>query len=67
MFQILTNVQKEHHVVMLMLSVLTPMGHISALVSLDIMETERIVKVRIFVVLQIQEKGISIVERYKLF
>lgn len=67
MFQILTNVQKEHQVVMLMLSVLTPMGHISALVSLDIMETERIVKVRIFVVLQIQEKGISIVERYKLF
>lgn len=67
MFQILTNVQKEHHVVMLMLSVLTPMGHISALVSLDIMETERIVKVRIFLVLRIQEKEISIVERYKLF
>lgn len=67
MFQILTNVQKENQVVMLMLSVLTPMGHISALVSLDIMETERIVKVRIFLVLRIQEKGISIVERYKLF
>lgn len=67
MFQILTNVQKENQVVMLMLSVLTPMGHISALVSLDIMETERIVKVRIFLVLRIQEKEISIVERYKLF
>lgn len=67
MFQILTNVQKKHQVVMLMLSVLTPMGHISALVSLDIMETERIVKVRIFLVLRIQEKEISIVERYKLF
>lgn len=67
MFQILTNVQKENQVVMLMLSVLTPMGHISALVNLDIMETERIVKVRIFLVLRIQEKEISIVERYKLF
>ena len=52
---------------MLMLSALTPMGHIPALVSLGIVEMERKVKVRILIVLRIQESESSTVERFKLF
>lgn len=62
-FQILTNVLQEHSVVMKMLSVSTAMDHIPALVSLDIMEMERIVKVRIFIAIQIQEKNGNKVDR----
>ena len=47
----LTSVLREHSVVMLMLNVLTPMAHIPAPVSLDIMEMGRIAKVRIVFVL----------------
>jgi len=46
--QILTSVLRGHLAAMPMLSVLTPMGHIPALVNLDIMGMERIVKVSIF-------------------
>ena len=67
MFQILTNVLREHPIVMLMLSALTPMSHIPALVSLVIMERERNVKVTILIVLRIQESESSTVERFKLF
>ena len=67
MFQILTSVLREHPIVMLMLSALTPMGHIPAFVSLGIVEMERNVKVRILIVLRIQESGSSTVERFKLF
>jgi len=51
---------------MKMLSVSTAMDHIPALVSLDIMEMERIVKVRIFIAIQIQEKNGNKVDRNKL-
>ena len=67
MFQILTSVLREHPIVMLMLSALTPMGPIPAFVSLGIVEMERNVKVRILIVLRIQESGSSTVERFKLF
>ena len=53
MFQMLTSVLRENPIVMLILSALTPMGHIPALVSLVIMEREIIGKVRILIVLQI--------------
>ena len=52
---------------MLMLSALTPMGHISALVSLGILEMGRNVLVIILIVLRIQESESSTVERFKLF
>jgi len=55
MFQTLMSVLQKHSVVTQMLSVVTPMGLIHALVSLDIMEMGRIVKVRLFIVLLIQE------------
>lgn len=46
--QTLTSALQEHSIVVLMLNVLTPKGHIAALVGLGIMEMGRIVKVRIF-------------------
>ena len=52
---------------MLMLSALTPMGHMPALVILGIVEMERNVKVNILIVLRIQESESSTVERFKLF
>lgn len=66
MFQTLMSVLQKHSVVTQMLSVVTPMGLIHALVSLDIMEMERIVKVRIFIAIQIQEKNGNKVDRNKL-
>jgi len=56
MFQILTSVLQEHSLVMLMLSVLTPKDRTTAFVSLDIMETARTVKVRLFILLRTKTK-----------
>jgi len=46
--QILTSVLRGHLAAMPMLSVLTPMGHIPALVNLDILEMDKFVQVRYY-------------------